>query len=303
PDVILFGEIRFGFEKRFLKMLRDDGLKLADIVHDVRTYDVSQGSDVVVKEDEDTLQAYNDIYSLFDALYVHDRKNYDLFLELYDVPESKVHEIPHGANEIMLEMPPSHTPEQLRTELGIPPDKPLILFFGTVARYKGIEDLLMCYRAVCDAIDVHLLVAGYPSKDTDPESLKIIAREQGIEEHITWFLDYVPNEQVVTMMQMCSVAALPYRAISQSGVVHIAYACGTPVVATRVGGLADVVEHGKSGMLVEQGDIPALSQAFIDVLHDPKKLAAMGDYARDLAQNQYSWKRVAELVVAGMEQI
>lgn len=303
PDVVLFGEIRFSFERLLLQRLSNNGLKLADIVHDVRTYDTSQNSDVVVKEDQETINRYNQIYSLFDMLFVHDRRNYDLFLKLYDVPASKVREIPHGANEIMLEMAPSHTADELRHELDIPENKPLILFFGTVARYKGIEDLIQAYPAVCAELDVHLLIAGFPSKDTDPDSLIQMAKDLNVNDHITWYLDYVPNEQVLPLMEMSSVVALPYRAISQSGVIHIAYACGRPVLATRVGGLADVIEDGKSGILVEPGDLDSLSQGFIAMLKSPERTAKMGERARELAETQYSWKRVAQLVSEAMEQL
>jgi glycosyltransferase involved in cell wall biosynthesis len=302
PDFILMGEIRFEFEYRFLKMLKDSGLPLVDVVHDVRTYDVSAGSDTIVQEDEAHLKAYDRIYNMFDVLFVHDRINRDLFLELYTVPEKRVVEIPHGANEIMLEMTPSHTPEQLREIHGAAPDQPVVLFFGTLTKYKGIEDLIKAFPAVQKATGARLVIAGYPAKDIDADELKATAKALGIADHISWFLDYVPNEQVVPLLQMADIVAMPYRAITQSGVLQIAYACGSPVVATRVGGLPDVIEHEKSGILVEPENPDDLAQGLIRAINDTALRQAMGVRARELAAARYSWRYVASVILKAMEE-
>jgi glycosyltransferase involved in cell wall biosynthesis len=302
PDFILLGEIRFQFEYRFLKMLKDNGLLLADVVHDVRTYDVSAGSDTIVQEDAAHLKAYDRIYNQFDVLYVHDRINRDLFLELYSVPAKRVIEIPHGANEIMLEMTPSHTPEQLRQLHSATPDQPVVLFFGTLTKYKGIEDLIKAFPAVQQATGARLVIAGYPAKDIDADELKAIAAAGGVADHISWFLDYVPNEQVVPLLQMADVVAMPYRAITQSGILQIAYACGRPVVATRVGGLPDVIEHERSGLLVEPENPDDLAQGLIRAINDKALREVMGERARELAAARYSWRYVASVVLKAMQE-
>jgi glycosyltransferase involved in cell wall biosynthesis len=302
PVFILFGEIRFEFEYRFLKMLKSSGLMLADVVHDVRTYDVSSGSDTIVQEDESHLKAYDRIYNLFDVLFVHDRINRDLFLELYTVPEKRVVEIPHGANEIMLEMKPSHTPEQLRAIHGAAPEQPVVLFFGTLTKYKGIEDLIKAFPAVHQATGARLVIAGYPAKDINADELKATAAAGGVADHISWFLDYVPNEQVVPLMEMADVVAMPYRAITQSGILQIAYACGSPVVATRVGGLPDVIEHEKSGLLVEPENPDDLAKGLIRAINDTALRETMGKRARELAASRYSWRYVASVILKAMKE-
>lgn len=301
PDVVLLGEIRFGLEVNFLRMLKNAGLILADVVHDVRAYDTSRDADSILKEDEAHTKQFNEIYSYFDVLYVHDRINYDLFLELYDIPEERVTEIPHGANEIMLEMTPSHTVEELRAEYGLEDDTPTVLFFGTLTKYKGIEDLILAFPKVARETGAKLIIAGFPAKDIDPDELKATAKELGIENDIVWFLDYVPNEQVVPLMQMVDIVALPYRAITQSGILQIAYACGKPVVATEVGGLGDAIEHGGSGLLTEPGNLDAYADALIELLNDDDKRQQMSERALELAESKYSWLSVAKRVIATME--
>lgn len=303
PDVVLLGEIRFGIEVYFLKMLKNAGLILADIVHDVRAYDNTPGSDTILKEDEAHTKRFNEIYSHFDLLFVHDKINYDLFLELYDVPEEQVTEIQHGANEIMLEMTPSHTVEELRAEYSLAPDTPTVLFFGTLTKYKGIEDLIQAFPKVARETGAKLVIAGFPAQTLDPEELKATAKELGIENDIIWYLDYVPNEQVVPLMQMIDIVALPYRAITQSGILQIAYACGKPVVATRVGGLVDAIEHGGSGLLTEAQNLEAFADALIELLNDDATRKKMGQRALELADSKYSWRSVAKRVQGAMENV
>lgn len=294
PDIVLFGEIRFGFELYFLSFLKRSGLVLADIVHDVQVYDTARGSDSIVHTENAVLKRYNQIYHLFDFLFVHDRSNYDLFLSLYDVPAERVTEIPLATNELVLETKPTLTPEELRERLGLPSHQQVVLFFGTLSKYKGVEDLIMAFPAIRQATSARLMIAGYPAKDIDPDALQALARRLKVDGAISWYLDYVPNEWVSTLMAISTVVVLPYRAITQSAVLQIAYACGKPVVATRVGGLPDVIEEGKSGFLVPPQDPASLANAVIEVLQNPELAQAMGRRARELSETRYAWRVVAE---------
>ena len=297
PDAVLFGEIRFEFERYFLQALRRSGLRLADIVHDVRSYNTSPETGTILNDSPADIARYNRIYHSFDALFVHDRTNYELFLKLYDVPAERVHQITISSNELILELEPTISAEALATRLGLPRDKPIILFFGTVSKYKGINDLIQAMPFVRAQHDAHLLVAGFPAKDIDPEQLRALAAELGVADAITWWLDYVPNEEIRTVMELGSVIVLPYRAISQSGIIHIAYACGRPVVATRVGGLVDIIEDGRSGVLAEPENPQSIANALLRVLESPEQAAEMGAYARELAQMRFSSTKVSQDVL------
>jgi glycosyltransferase involved in cell wall biosynthesis len=191
----------------------------------------------------------------------------------------------------------------LQRELGIRPHQPVVLFFGTVSRYKGVENLIEAFPAVQRATGARLVIAGFPAKEVDPDALKARAAELGIGDHVSWFLDYVPNERVVPLMELSTVAVFPYHAITQSGALQVAYACGKPVVATRVGGLPDVVEDGKSGLLTPAQDPTALADAITRIVRDPVTAAKMGEHARMLAETKYSWRVVAETMKAAFERL
>ena len=301
PDVVLFGAVRWAMESYFLRLMRVSGLTLADIVHDVQDFDTSKASQNLVRESQQHMKQYNTIYRQFSALFVHSQSNYDLFLKLYDVPQDKVHLIEHATSELMLETPQSSTPDEMRSRLNIAPGQPVVLFFGTLSKYKGIDELVNAFPAVQKASNARLVVAGYPAKDVDADGLKGRAAELGL--NVSWMLDYVPNDQVATLMAISDVVVYPYRAITQSGALQVAYACGKPVVVTRVGGLPDVVEDGKSGLVVPPMDSDALAKAIIAVVSDPDKARQMGARARELAETRYSWRTVAETMKPVFEQI
>jgi len=295
PDVILFGEMRFAFEVRFLNMLRQRGLYIADVVHDVESYDTRQGSNTILQQSESHQRQYYAIYDAFDALFVHDRTNREKFLKLYNINPNRVHEIPMATNELVLEVPPEYTADGLRAHLKLPTDVPIILFFGTITKYKGVEDLIHAMPQIATNSNAHLLIAGFPAKDVNAEELKTLTQELDIMDRVTWFLGYVPNEWVVPMMALSDMVVLPYRAITQSAVIQIAYACGVPVVATQVGGLPDIIEVGKSGILAEPNNPISLANAILELLDNPN-LEQMGMYAQELANTRYSWHTVAQIM-------
>ncbi|MGL1931979.1 MAG: glycosyltransferase family 4 protein [Desulfotalea sp.] len=301
PEIVVFGEIRFVFEYFFLWYLRVSGFVLADVVHDIRAYDTSLGEDTIVLDSKAHIKRYSKIYNLFHLMFVHNRTNYDDFISLYDVMPSSVIEIPFGTNDLVLEVEPSHTPEELRVELELPGNIPLILFFGTLTKYKGVEDLIRAFPAVHQNSGAHLIIAGYPTKDIDPNSLKDLASELGVMAHITWILDYIPNEMVAPLVSLATVVVLPYRAITQSGILQIAYACGRPVIGTKVGGLPDVIEDGKSGMLADPANPISLAESMNSLLGNPQLIKEMGEYAEYLAKNVYSWDYIVNIYIESFD--
>jgi glycosyltransferase involved in cell wall biosynthesis len=293
PDVVIFGEIRFAFEAWFLRVLRASGFALVDIVHDVQVYDVRRASDDIVVRSQGHLARYRSLYGLFSALFVHSRSNLELFVELYQVPVKNVHQIEHATSELMLRVPQQYTADELEKKIGISPGRVVVTFFGTITKYKGVEDLICAFPMVLKAHEAQLLIAGFPAKDVDPAKLKSLACALGIADSVTWFLDYVPNEWVATMMEISDVIVLPYRAITQSGILQIAFACGRPVVVTRTGGLPEIVEDGETGRIAEPMDPASLAKSIIEIIEDRERSRKMGARARALSDTRFSWQAVA----------
>jgi glycosyltransferase involved in cell wall biosynthesis len=188
-------------------------------------------------------------------------------------------------------------PAGLRARLGISQGAPVALFFGTLIKYKGIEDLVGAFPAVLREVpDAHLVIAGYPMLDL--EQLRRQIAEAGLAGQVTLWPEYVPMQDVPSLMAMATVAVFPYRSIDQSGALQVAYTFGVPVVATAVGGLHEVVEHGESGLVVAPADSTALGAAIVELLRDPARAARLGARGRVLSETRFSWREVGRQAAA-----
>jgi glycosyltransferase involved in cell wall biosynthesis len=143
--------------------------------------------------------------------------------------------------------------------LEIPEQRPLLLFFGFVRPYKGLDVLLQALAKVVTSRGVHLLIVGEFWEDKERYQDQI--RELNLEETVTIVDSYVPDEELLTYVKSSDLVVLPYRSATQSAVVQVAFAANKPVITTTVGGLPDVVEDQKTGLLVPPDDPDALAQA------------------------------------------
>lgn len=149
-----------------------------------------------------------------------------------------------------------------RRRLGLPADRPVVLFFGLVRPYKGLAYLIEALPEVRRHVDCLLLVVGefYDDKDQYTQLIE----QRGLGQHIRVIDQYVHNEDVALYFGAADVVVLPYIEATQSGIVQIAYGCGTPVITTRVGGLPEAVEDGRTGFLVDARSAEQLAAAIVN---------------------------------------
>jgi len=146
---------------------------------------------------------------------------------------------------------------EARRRLGIDTDAPLLLFFGFVRRYKGLRYLLDALARVSQP--VFLLVAGEFWEDE--QSYRDQIRRLGLEERVIIQNRYISNEDIEPFFAAADALVLPYLSGSQSGVGMVALNYGVPVIATAVGGLAETVIDGETGLIVPPADSAALAHA------------------------------------------
>jgi glycosyltransferase involved in cell wall biosynthesis len=170
-----------------------------------------------------------------------------------------------------------------------------VLFFGNVKPYKGVDVLIDAVARLPPEVrqKSRVVIAGRPHGSAD--ELKQRARKQGVNDSITWELGFIEHESVGAYFQRSDIVVFPYRHIDQSGALMTALPFGKPVIATEVGGFADVLTDGVHGRLVPPDNADALSSALADVLTDNDRRAEMGDAVAELADNTYSWGRIAEM--------
>jgi len=183
--------------------------------------------------------------------------------------------------------------QEARKRLLIPNEEKVLLFFGFVREYKGLDCLLNAMALIKDTLDhISLWVVGDFDKDKD-KYLSII-KENNLENCVKIVDGYVPDEEVEKYFSASDVVVLPYKSATQSGIVQIAFGFEKPVIVTNVGGLPDVVTNEKTGLVVEPEDIQGLATAIINFF-DEKKFMSFQDNINKEAY-KFSWDRMLEVV-------
>jgi glycosyltransferase involved in cell wall biosynthesis len=166
-----------------------------------------------------------------DAVHVMCERTVELAAQHYRIPEEVVRVIPHASYVDVY--PHLIGREHAREELGIAQDADVVLFFGQIRPYKGVEELLDAVDEVRpDHPDLRLLVAGQPGKDARIQPTVERLRDS---DQVTAILDVVPDEDLQVLMSAADIVALPYRSALNSGTLHLALTYGRPVVAADVG--------------------------------------------------------------------
>ncbi len=155
----------------------------------------------------------------------------------------------------------TYNKHEARQKLGLEIDKKIVLFFGLIRKYKGLQYLIRAMPEVIAAFDCTLLIAG-EFYDEKSEYLDLIDA-CGVGDHTIVVDQYISNEDVSKYFCSADVVILPYIDATQSGIVQIAFGLYKPVITTRVGGLPEAVDHGYTGLLVEKESPSALTEAII----------------------------------------
>lgn len=171
-------------------------------------------------------------------------------------------------------------------------DGHVLLFFGLVRPYKGLIDLIDALPRVLHEIDVKLLVVGEIWGDGDRYRSHV--NELNLQPHVQFVDRYVSNDEAAMYFAATDLVVLPYREATGSAVLQLAFGLGVPVVATRAGGMGDVVEDGVTGFLVEPGDVDGLSRAIARFFRED-----CGTTFRANLQNageRFSWQRLMDVI-------
>ncbi len=231
------------------------------------------------------------LYSLCDRIIIHTTSGKDEAVELFGIEADKIQVIPHGDYKFFNEGKPIPPPEA-KLGLGIAAQARTVLFFGAIRPNKGLDVLLRALGRIRREVpDVVLLVVGEPCEDY--AKYRKLIEDCDLRANVRERLDYVPNDEVARYFAAADLVVLPYREITQSGVLQIAYAFGKPVVATSIGGFVESVEAGRNGVLVPVDDAEALGTQVSALLRDPERLDLMGRRSRELSDQEYSWSEIA----------
>lgn len=238
------------------------------------------------------------IYRLAHRVIVHGRQDQAAMSALHGAGGERVVVIPHGDYTFFRGGGAGEEARAAaRGALGFGAEDRVILFFGFLAWYKGLDSLFEAFAGVRRrAPRARLLVVGDPGK-LGPGELAGYRRRMealGIAPSVVLRAEYVPMEEVPPLFEAADCVALPYREVSQSGVLHLAWAFGRPVVATRVGGFPETVRDGETGFLVPPGDVRALEEALLRLVEEDGLRLRMAAAAKaEASRAEYAWPEVA----------
>jgi alpha-maltose-1-phosphate synthase len=213
-------------------------------------------------------------------LIVHSNLQKETLVESVSTTHERVNVIPHGELGSLYQ----HWTQQFN----ITRDPSTLLFFGRIWPYKGLQYLVDAIPLVAKKIpDVRLIVAGkgenlrqYFPEGWDSNRYEIINR-------------FISQAEVAKLFQRSTIAVLPYTEASQSGVALISYGLGTPVIASKIGGLGELIQHERDGLLVLPGNSQALANVIIRLLSDPLLQERLRVGALERCHTDLSWSTIA----------
>ncbi len=269
PDVIHLQQGHLWFNLVGLPLLRSR--RLITTVHDV----TSHAGDQYARR---TPQWVWDIAARRAVhLIVHGQALKTEVARRYHIPANRIHVIPHGEFSLFSCWAQPDCPEQ-----------DIILFFGRIWPYKGLQYLIEAEPLISAQIpSARIVIAG------EGESLERYERMMVHRDRFEVHNRFIPAEEVAGLFQRAAVVVLPYVEASQSGVIPLAYTFGKPVIATEVGSIPEVVADGETGCIVPPRDAPRLAEAIVRLLKDPALRHDMGKRARQKAETDLAWDRIA----------
>jgi starch synthase len=217
-----------------------------------------------------------------------------------ELDPAKVHVVGNGVDAEAYR--PIEDPEVVRS-LGVDPDRPYALFVGRITRQKGVMHLLRAAEQLPEEVGL-VLCAG--AADTPAERQQVadaVADLQSRRSGVVWIEEMLPREKLVPLITGATVFVVP-SVYEPLGIVNLeAAACGTAVVASDVGGIPEVVDDGRTGLLVHYDpDDPAAFEAGLaariaELVADPARAAAMGAAGRERVLAEFGWPAIAQQTV------
>jgi glycosyltransferase involved in cell wall biosynthesis len=231
------------------------------------------------------------LFTRMDAVVAHSEHGAARLRDEIGLNPSRVRVIPHGAFDYLTSLPEEKSlPAELEGAEG-----PVILFFGLLRPYKGLDLLLEAFARVEDA---ELWIVGNPRMDITP----LRAAAQAAPGRVRFVTRFVEDAEIPPIFRRADLVVLPYRDAEHSGVLYTGLAFGKAMVLSAVGGFPELAATG-AARLVPPGDARALALALSELSADPAAREQLAAAAREAAAGPYSWDAAARQTLALYEEL
>lgn len=234
------------------------------------------------------------LYKISHRLIVHTPQSKQELMREFNIPASKIAVIKHGMNNRVSQR--GISTEEAKAHFGIKKDEKVLLFFGNIDYYKGVDILIDSLFFLPENLSekVRVLIVGN-SKSTEYTEQALKKTEGSpLHDKILAHIKYIPDSEVEYYFKAADCIVLPYRAIYQSGVVFMAYTFGLPLIVTDVGNFRNDVIEGKTGFLVEPENPENLAKAIYKYFQSGlyENLENTRRDIQDWAWQNYSWEAI-----------
>lgn len=245
------------------------------------------------------------LYALVDHIFVHTLKMKSQLIDEFKIRENKISVIPFGINNTL---PKSDlTQSEARYKLQLGKHEKVVLFFGNLASYKGLEYAIRALsRLTRQDGAFHLVIAGQVKNcQAYWGEIEHLIEELGVGQNIVKRIEYIPDEEVEVFFKAADVLILPYRFIYQSGVLFLSYSFGLPVIASDVGSLREDIVEGQTGMVCRPEDADDLADKIHAYFHSDlfDNLQQARSEIMEYGNRKYSWEEVGHITCAVYEQL
>jgi glycosyltransferase involved in cell wall biosynthesis len=235
-------------------------------------------------------------YRLADHIFVHTTKMKAQLADEFAVPADKISVVQLGINNTV---PTTElTNAGARRHLGIQPGEKVLLFFGRISPYKGVDCLVDALAELSKADSTYRLVIVGSLQDCADYWSRVQTQidNQKLRDRIIQRIEFVPDDQTELFFKAADVLILPYTEVFQSGVLILSFSFGLPVIAADVGSFREDVIEGRTGHIFKPKDSRDLARAIAQYFSSPlfQQLEARRQDIRDYANERYSWGAVSE---------
>ncbi len=239
-------------------------------------------------------------YGLCDHIFVHTKGMKTEMMSAFGIPDHKVSVIPFGINNTVPNT--SLSSAEAKGRLDVRKDDKVLLFFGNIAPYKGLEYLIAAFNQLLKRDGRYrLLIVGKPKGlESYWNQIRDTIASSGIDHRVIAKIEYVPDEETELYFKAADVLILPYAHVFQSGVLFLGYSFGLPAIAADVGSLKEEIIEGETGFVFKPQDSSDLT-AKVENYFNSELYHNLETYRLSIkgyANEQYSWNKVAATTTA-----
>ena len=280
-------------ETFYLLLLRLAGVRLVYTAHNILPHESSRV--------DRFLKAI--VYKSSHAIIVHSAFIKKALLESFRIASDKVHVVPHGNFDHYLPEKKISKAEA-RIELGLGEDDQVLLFFGYIRAYKGVDMLLKAFDIAASQNEkLKLVIAGMPHTSELEKSTRVYIEQSAAKDRILFHARFIPHEAIKHYFTSADLVVLPYKHIYHSGIIHLAYSYGKAVLATNVGDFSETIDQEKSGYVVPENTAESFAEFLLKLSSQEEALEEMGTYARMLSTSKYSWLDIGKQTLEVYESV